>query len=184
MKAKSHQLLGSYLVQQFLSGAPERYIRAFLLGCVEPDRNPTTYLKGSLRQQWLRGHNWNNAQRYIARISARLERRSTLRTYDYYVLGKLVHYITDAFTYAHNAEFPTDIHSHRDYENRLQAYFCHCISMLSRQEETAVQGRAIEVIRLYHREYMHRPKSVQLDSDYTILVCTTVVPMLLRRKTA
>ena len=110
MRGKSHRCLGKYLVQHYMSDTPERYVKAFLLGCIEPDRNPATYLKGSIRCQWLRGHNYRNARRFMRAISARLERKEKLGLFDYYTLGKLIHYTTDAFTYAHNDTFPTAMH--------------------------------------------------------------------------
>lgn len=57
MRGKSHRCLGQYLVEHYMENIPGRYVKAFLVGCIEPDRNPVTYLKGSLRFQWLRGHN-------------------------------------------------------------------------------------------------------------------------------
>ena len=110
MRGKSHRCLGKYLVQHYMSDTPERYVKAFLLGCIEPDRNPATYLKGSIRCQWLRGHNYRNARRFMRAISARLEKKEKLGLFDYYTLGKLIHYTTDAFTYAHNDTFPTAMH--------------------------------------------------------------------------
>ena len=98
MRGKSHRCLGQYLVEKYMPHAPKRYIRAFLIGCIEPDRNPVTYLKGSIRCQWLRGHNYENARRYMRRLSERLERKERLFLIDYYALGKLIHYTVDAFT--------------------------------------------------------------------------------------
>ena len=120
MRGKSHRCLGKYLVQHYMSDTPERYVKAFLLGCIEPDRNPATYLKGSIRCQWLRGHNYRNARRFMRAISARLEKKEKLGLFDYYTLGKLIHYTTDAFTYAHNDTFPTALSDHREYEAALR----------------------------------------------------------------
>ena len=52
MRGKSHKTLGKYLADKYMTAVPKRYIQAFLLGCIEPDRNPATYLKGSVRRQW------------------------------------------------------------------------------------------------------------------------------------
>ena len=49
MRGKSHRCLGQYLVEKYMPNAPKRYIRAFLIGCIEPARNPVAYLKGSIR---------------------------------------------------------------------------------------------------------------------------------------
>jgi len=96
MCGKSHISLGHYLIDRYFSWQPRRYRQAFLLGCIEPDRNPATYLKGSFRSQWLRGHNYRNARHFMARISSRLEKKETLNLFDYYTLGKLIHYTADA----------------------------------------------------------------------------------------
>ena len=76
MRGKSHTELGNYLIRQYMPDIPSHYKSAFLLGCVQPDRNPATYLKGSLRYQWLRGHNYLNARRFMTRLSLRLEKKT------------------------------------------------------------------------------------------------------------
>ena len=113
MRGKSHITIGNYLIHRYMVETPQIYRTAFLFGCIEPDRNPLTYLKGSLRCQWLRGHNYRNARRYMRRISIRLENRTSWTMLDYYTLGKLIHYTTDAFTYPHNDSFTTALQDHR-----------------------------------------------------------------------
>ena len=87
MRGKSHICLGKYLAEHYMDHVSSTHIQAFLLGCLEPDRNPFTYLKGSFRFQWFRGHNYRNARRFLRRISARLEQKETWNLYDYYTLG-------------------------------------------------------------------------------------------------
>ena len=178
MKGKSHALLGQYLVGRNLSGCSQLRVRAFLFGCVQPDRNPATYLKGSLRRQWLRGHNWENAQRYMQRVSGRLERRRTLHIWDYYTLGKLVHYTTDAFTYAHNAAFPTDLRIHKAYEAKLQAYF---LQYLAGSPEIRGDGAVpvMEAIRQQHRTYLQCPAGIRRDAVFSVRVCAGILDRLI-----
>ena len=78
MRNKSHALMGRILLREFLPGLSGGQARLFLLGCTQPDKNPATYIKGSLRSQWLRGHNWGNSQRYMQRLCRRLERKRKL----------------------------------------------------------------------------------------------------------
>lgn len=174
MRGKSHQYLGRYLAGKYMSTLPRRYVKAFLIGCIEPDRNPATYLKGSLRQQWLRGHNWGNAQNYMQRVSRRLENRSKLRLFDYYTMGKLIHYTTDAFTSAHNAYFSENLQDHRQYEEALQNHF---INYLSQDPDiwTDAARPVMDTIRSYHREYAHRPVNIHTDTRFAIIVCSMVV---------
>lgn len=161
-----------------MSEIPKRYVRAFLIGCIEPDRNPTTYLKGSFRCQWLRGHNYGNAKRYMTRISRRLERRARLNMLDYYTLGKLIHYTTDAFTYAHNAEFSTNLGDHMEYEVALQNHFLEYMDSQP-QVRTSDATSIMDLIRSYHREYIRRPADIHTDTKYVLKVCCCVLALLL-----
>lgn len=174
MRGKSHKQLGKYLAESYMSKLPRRYIKAFLIGCVEPDRNPATYLKGSIYRQWLRGHNWHNAQNYMQRISRQLESREKLKLPDYYRLGKLIHYTVDAFTSPHNAYFPENLQDHRQYEAALQDYF---IAYLAQCPDiwTDAAKPMMDTIRSYHLDYIHRPISIHTDTRFAIIVCSMVV---------
>ncbi len=177
MRGESHRRLGRYLAAHYMDGVPRAYIRAFLLGCIEPDRNPATYLKGSIRYQWLRGHNYLNALHFMRHISRRLEAREQLRLLDYYTLGKLIHYTTDAFTYAHNAAFPKNISEHREYEAALQEHFLDFL-----QGNPQVQPRnacsIMDAIYRYHREYSTQPRNVDTDARYALTACCCVLALL------
>lgn len=177
MRGKSHICLGHYLIEHYMPDAPKPYTRAFLIGCVEPDRNPATYLKGSLRCQWLRGHNYRNARRSMRRLSQRLERKETLNLLDYYTLGKLIHYTTDAFTYAHNTAFPRDLGDHREYEAALQEHF---LSYMKTDPQVDLQlaGTIMEAISRYHREYEAQQSGIRTDSHFALTACCCVLAVL------
>lgn len=181
MKAQSHRILGRYLVEQYMSDLPRRYIRAFLIGCVEPDRNPATYFKGSIRCQWMRGHNWGNAQRYMNRVSTRLEHKDQLRLLDYYRLGKLIHYATDAFTYAHNEAFHKNLRQHCSYENHLQDFFCRYLAEPHGMKLVQYDS-VMDAIQAYHYDYVRHPNGVYTDSRYTVAVCCAVLALLFQNR--
>lgn len=177
MRGKSHQYLGKFLAQQYMKDIPERYVRSFLIGCVEPDRNPVTYLKGSFRFQWLRGHNYRNARRFMRQISWRLERKEKLNLFDYYTLGKLIHYTADAFTYAHNDTFPSDLTEHRQYEAALQEHFLQYL-----QEDPQIDphtARSImEAIYSYHTQYEDQQADIHTDAKFALNACCCVLAIL------
>lgn len=56
MTTKSHYDLAVYLLGNYAHFSSDSANAAFIFGCVEPDVNVTTYLKGSLILQPLRGH--------------------------------------------------------------------------------------------------------------------------------
>ena len=177
MRGKSHRYLGRYLVEHYMNDASQLHKKAFLLGCVEPDRNPATYFKGSLRCQWLRGHNYRNARRFMRSISWRLEKKESLNIYDYYTLGKLIHYTTDAFTYAHNDTFPTNLADHREYEAALQEHFLDYIEE-DPQVDTKVARSVMEAIYSYHREYEELEADIHTDSRFALAACCCVLAVL------
>lgn len=171
-------MLGKYLAENYLSSIPKRYIKAFLIGCTQPDKNPVTYLKGSFRCHPLRGHHWMSSQNYMQRIAKRLQKKNNLKFLDYYTMGKLIHYTADAFTASHNEEFPMDLEAHRAYESHLQRRFlsyirCHPIS------SDIVDGNVMDLIRHYHRSYTKATDLLSADCHYSIFVSSLVVCMIL-----
>ena len=177
MRGKSHRCLGEYLAEHYLQGVSPAYIKAFQLGCIEPDRNPMTYLKGSIRCQWLRGHNYRNARRFMRQISRRLEKKETLNLYDFYTLGKLIHYTADAFTYAHNDTFPTQLSDHREYESQLQEHFPR-YKQEDPQVDTMVAHTIMEAIYSYHREYEELEADIHTDARFALTACCCVLAAL------
>lgn len=179
MKGNSHRALGEYLAGRFLTEAAPRHTRAFLLGCVEPDHNPSTYLKGSIRSQWLHGHNWGNSECLICRFSNRLERRRTLHLWDYYTLGKLVHYTADAFTSVHNAHFSAGLRHHRMYEKALQNHFLQNID-LKEPGDLSGEDSLFSLLCSFHAEYSEVPSNIYTDTHYVLSACSAVVALILR----
>lgn len=180
MRGESHRQLGIFLARHYLGSTSRLAVHAFELGCIQPDRNPATYLKGSLRYQWLRGHNYRNAAHFVGRISRRLERKRQWSLLDYYTLGKLIHYTADAFTYAHNDTFPTRLADHITYEHALQEYFLvslKAVSPLRAAPNTTVMG----FLDTLHRSYeTHRP-CIQTDTRFTLIACCSILSLLTSR---
>lgn len=181
MRGKSHICLGKYLIEHYMVEISSFQQKLFLFGCIQPDRNPLTYLKGSFRFQLLRGHNYSNARQFMQRISRRLERRNRLKMYDYYTLGKLIHYTADAFTSAHNESFPENLFDHKAYEVKLQTYF---LSYLEQdpQVHTCHANSVMEVIGKYHREYTEHHLSMHRDCAFALQACCCVLTVLISRR--
>lgn len=180
MRAKSHLRLGQKLADQYMSKLPHPCRRAFLLGCTQPDKNPTTYFKGSVRSQWLRGHNWSNAKRYICRLIWRLENKQQFKVMDYYALGKLIHYTADAFTYVHNDTFSARIKDHRNYEAALEAIFLPHLEKKEIQKSSCTSSCQC-ILFSCHKKYMKLPCSVSTDTRFICHVCSTIMYRLLTK---
>lgn len=177
MRGKSHLKIAQYLLEHYMPNIPRRYQLAFRVGCIEPDRNPATYLKGSIRCQWLRGHNYNNARHFMNSLARRLERKEQFRWFDYYCLGKLIHYTTDAFTYAHNDAFPTQLREHKQYEDALQIYF---LAFMEQDPKVRIPTAQtiMDGICAYHKEYERKASNVCRDSRFALNACCLVLAIL------
>lgn len=179
MNAPSHRLLGQQLLS-LLPDLPPLHTRLFLLGCVQPDKNPTTYLKGSLRFQLLRGHNYPNAQRYIYRLYRRIAGRPYLSVLECYQLGKLIHYIADAFTYAHDPSFSGSLQEHRLYERKLEIslrrYLQHPIGCADRTCGSPA------FLKVYRKAYIRHPNGTETDARFIWMACTSALENLMSCK--
>lgn len=177
MRGKSHLRIAEYLVEHYLPNVSKPCQTAFRIGCIEPDRNPATYLKGSIRCQWLRGHNYLNAQRFMYSIASRLEGKEKLNLFDYYTLGKLVHYTADAFTFAHNNTFPVQLKEHKQYEDALQEHFLRFMER-NPQVEVPIARTIMEAICSYHEEYERSESNIHTDSRFALNACCCVLAIL------
>lgn len=177
MRNKSHALMGQILLHEYLADLPAVHAKVFLLGCTEPDKNPATYIKGSLRSQWMRGHNYSNANRYIMRLARRLDQKEYFSPWDCYRLGKLIHYCQDAFTFAHDERFPKDLKTHRRYEARLQNYF---LDQATRRPipSRRFQNPPMALILTMHEAYSRLPGSIETDTDYAFRTCCLLTQRL------
>lgn len=177
MRNKSHALMGQILLREYLSELSAGHARFFLLGCTQPDKNPATYLKGSIRSRWMRGHNYSNASRYMVRLTLRLEAKDHFNLWDCYSLGKLIHYCMDAFTFAHDERFPKKLKAHRVYEARLQNYF---LAQVRRRPIPSgrFQGSPTALIHSMHVAYSRLPGSIETDTDFAFRACCLLTQRL------
>ncbi len=174
MKKRSHKLLASTLLESEHGFSARRYELAFLFGSFQPDCNPLTYLKGSLRADTLRGHNYANSRRYVKARILRLQHRDRWTVWQYYTLGKLTHYLADAFTYPHNGDYPDGLLDHRTYEDRLREYLADYLSRRTVDLEELSEADLIAALEDLHRRYLEDPATLRRDAAY-ILEATSLL---------
>ncbi|MEG2175851.1 MAG: zinc dependent phospholipase C family protein [Oscillibacter sp.] len=167
MQKRSHKLLAASLLESENGFDARRFELAFLFGSFQPDCNPFSYLKGSVRSYKLRGHNYTNSQNYINRHIDRLQNRSRWTMWQYYTLGKLTHYLADAFTYPHNENYADSMLSHHQYETDLRDYLTQYLSQrdLLRQHAALDLNAAITDL---HAQYMDTVASIREDVQYIL----------------
>ena len=67
MRSEDHLALGLYLLSRENSPQLRRHCIAFLIGCIEPDYNQFSYLRGIVHHRKFRGHNAENSFAFLTR---------------------------------------------------------------------------------------------------------------------
>ena len=169
MQKRSHTLLASALLRSRDGFDARRFELAFLFGSFQPDCNPFSYLKGSLRARKFGGHNYTNSHDYIYDHIERLQRRhKTWTMWQYYTLGKLTHYLADAFTYPHNENFPDTMLDHHRYETDLRQYFSGYMAHRTPRQLKSDQ-ELVTALEELHQQYMENRSTTGRDTRYILM---------------
>ena len=187
VQKRSHKLLASTLLQSRQGLDARRYEFAFLFGSFQPDCNPLTYLKGSVRARALRGHNFSNSSRYIASRIHRLQHCERWTIWQYYTLGKLTHYLADAFTYPHNETFSDSLAGHHNYERELRQHLAAYLQRHSFPPNSRPQN-VFAAIASLHQRYLSSAAGIRTDTRYIVeaaeLLMVACLPPSKSQKTA
>lgn len=179
MVKKNHIQLANALLEACGGLANRRHEWAFIYGSISPDCNPLTYFKGSIDYNFLHGHNYVNARRWMFRAIRRLQGRTHWTLWDYYTLGKVTHYLGDAFIFPHNEHYPHGPVGHRCYEVKFRSLFKVYVKDHPPLPCKRIEG-AVEAVTKLHCRYMAEASTVTRDMDYIIqsamLVMTACLP--------
>ena len=179
MTSKSHYYLGLYLSDMIFEDLNDMERAAFLYGCVEPDLNPGTYLKGTLcGQQKFRGHNYPNMLPCVEHLFDRLQNTKHVGIRYYYRMGKLAHYMTDAFTYPHNQTFHGTLKEHVQYEAAMEPVFLQTLQERRDTEVTAGEWDGYDFFRKSHERYLMESRGVHGDITGTLRVVPHVLAVI------
>ena len=167
MQKRSHVLLARTLLPH-MPHAVSRWQRyAFVFGSFQPDCNPFTHLRGSLRHRWFRGHSFPNAHTYVERHADRLAGQSRWNLRHYYTLGKLTHYVADAFTLPHNEAFRQSLAAHHAYERQLRSVFAREAHSFALRHVGTLAGSTAAIVQL-HAQYRSAPSGHERDAQYIL----------------
>lgn len=165
MRTADHMNLSRYIMNHMDAGASKLQKAAFIFGSIEPDINMLTYFRGSIRgEEKLRGHNYENVMKYMEKLIKKLEKGGMGTVRQSFLLGKLVHYVADSFTYPHNSIFPGNLREHCQYETKLHDYVNRTISSVDVNVESIDDGRDIvEYLREMHDMYVSEAPGCEND---------------------
>jgi hypothetical protein len=175
MQKRSHKLLARTLLDSCDGFEKKRFELAFLFGSFQPDCNPLTYFKGSIHGKTLMGHNFTNSQKYIERRIERLQNRSKWHVWQYYTLGKLTHYLADAFTFPHNETYHENIAAHRRYEAAMRERFSQYLASLPKPAPGPSVEDVSAAINRLHRQYLTAASDAIRDFGYILSATSTLM---------
>jgi len=182
MQTRDHEELSRYLMEKFDYPVIKILRQAFILGSIEPDYNPITYLRGTIKKQRFRGHNFENAHDYIETLIDKIEAENISEIKRCYLLGKLIHYVADAFTFPHNKAFTGSLAEHCLYEKGLHGYMVNKLkNTLIVSVRIAPAKRLIEQIDEIHRQYLKERQSYVTDCRYILNAVTLVFDYFSRK---
>ncbi len=158
MKTETHLKYAKVLAKKYFPKSRfDRFL--FILGSVAPDYNPFSYLK-SFRIKPFFGHNWDNRKKYILSRT----KKSKQKPFNPYKMGKLVHFICDAFTHTHNKKFKGNLSEHSAYEKALHNYFDRQTGNNQYSLEN-INDKNIDFLDL-HRQYLTNPQGHNNDFNF------------------
>ncbi len=157
-------LLGRFLLAQKEAPAGKIKRRLFLFGCVEPDNNPFTYVRGSTRHRFLQGHKTENARKHFQKVLKRLNRSGVHSLWQWVVLGTLIHYAADSFTFPHNSKFPGTLADHVAYEIQLHALFPQYLHTAGWRRSHFAPAQNVDAL---HLRYLDEAGAAVTDCSYT-----------------
>ncbi len=165
MRTADHMNLSRYIMDHMDAGASKLQKAAFIFGSIEPDINMLTYLRGSIHgEEKLRGHNYENVMKYMEKLTKKFEKGGMGTIRQSFLLGKLVHYVADSFTYPHNSIFPGNLKEHCRYETELHDYVNKMISSVGVNMDSIDDGRDIvEYLRELHDRYVSETPGCEND---------------------
>ena len=93
--------------------------------------------------------------------------RISRRPRQYYTLGKLTHYLADAFTYPHNEHYPESLIAHRQYEADLRQYLADYLENRTLRRANARQD-LVDAISELHAQYMSTVTDMRRDVQFIL----------------
>lgn len=179
MRKKSHISLAWYLMNSEGMDSLAHHKGSLYFGSILPDCVPSFLV---------RKHSFDDSFQILEKEFQKLVSHfNPNRGADSYFcrhLGVITHYISDYFTFPHNANYPGNFKDHCKYEEELKhairSYVHSPEAVKKRLGETVHTPQEIlAFIRRMHEIYMAVESVVKRDCEYIVALCHTVVDAIL-----
>lgn len=176
MRCEDHYMLGCFLLEQ--SSVPIRPAcrRMFLMGCVEPDINLLTFIRGTNKKRFLRGHCAQSSEKHLKKLLNKFTDAGVSTPMQWFLLGTAMHYLADSFVYVHNDYVRVRHSEHRNYEIRLHETLRVCLAKW--KPGTGKSLPFAEGLEAWHEKYRSEAPSIRIDCQYVIAAAVLVYTQL------
>lgn len=139
---------------------------AFEYGCISPDINPLTYIKG---------HTYSSTISYVKNTLSRLHSRLK-SPMDYFDLGRAVHFIGDYFTFPHTPLFNGSLSAHIGYERRLHSHIISSDNEIMMKDNLNMSNakKCISLLEKMQQKYYGAKNSIANDWNYIRFICSGI----------
>lgn len=163
MKTCDHYILAKEIAGTFknFGGKLKKFV--FIAGCIAPDINPFTYIKG---------HMFSDRHKFLEKVL----KSGKVSAYN---MGIMIHYIGDCFTFPHNSGFKGNLNEHLEYENRLHSFINSDFSRFAGKIKIPEKLSLSELFRTLHDEYTASAKTLENDCRYIYTVCVEIAGRLI-----
>ncbi len=165
METKDHLYLAKLITDVANFGGKFKK-SAFEYGCISPDVNPLTYVKG---------HTYDGTSLYVKNTLSRLHGKLK-SPMDYFDLGRAIHYIGDYFTFPHTPLFKGSISEHINYEHNLHDHIISDTNQILTESRLDISNskKCINLLDKVHEKYYITKNSVSNDWNYIRFICSSI----------
>jgi hypothetical protein len=181
LRKKSHISLARYLVNNMQVKDLLDHKKAFYLGSILPDLQPSFLTKRHTIEE-----TFEILMEEIRKITTEYDIHKGINSYYARHLGVITHYLSDYCTFPHNSIFDGSLKDHVTYEKDLKFKLREYVGRDDVQKER-IPGQSfdtfeeiIHFINKTHGEYLNAIKVVHEDIQYIIHLCYKVVDAILR----
>lgn len=180
MRKKSHISLAWYLMNSEGMDGLKRHKGSFYLGSILPDCVPSFLVRRHTIET-----SFEVLRKELEKLVSHFDPEKGINCYFCRHLGVITHYVSDYFTFPHNANYPGNLKDHCIYEEELKhtlRSYVHSPEAV-RKREMEVTGTPDEIlafVRRMHDIYMAAESVVKRDCEYITQLCHAVVDAILR----
>ena len=179
MRKKSHISLAWYLMNSEGMGSLKQHKGSFYLGSILPDCVPSFLVRRHTIED-----SFAVLTKEFQKLVSHFDPQKGIDCYFCRHLGVITHYISDYFTFPHNANYPGNLKDHCIYEEELKKHLRSYVKSPDTKNSRLVgmvhtPKEILDFVARMHELYMQAESVVKRDCEYIIFLCHTVVDAIL-----